>query len=146
MKVEMKWLSPGEDVALCKEIRMEVFCHEQGFSLEEEMDNKDGISHHLLMLVDGVASATGRVVPMGPGYYRLGRIAVRRTLRGTGLGRELVDELRRKAQALGGNRIEIDSQCRVVGFYEKCGFVVTGSEHLDGHVPHIEMEWRPPVD
>ena len=142
MNIKMKWIAPGEDFSPCRDIRIKVFCEEQGYRLEEEFDDGDTASHHLLVTLEGEPVATGRIFPLGEDAWRLGRIAVTKSMRGTGLGRELVDELRRRVQSLGAKHIHIDAQCRVVGFYEKCGFVVTGQEHMDGHVPHVGMEWR----
>lgn len=142
MDISMHWFAPGEDFTLCRRIRKEVFCDEQGYLVEDEFDADDASAHHLLAEAEGQAAATGRILCLGEGVFRLGRIAVLQSHRGTGLGRIAVEEMIRKAKALGAKRIWIDAQCRAVGFYEKCGFVVTGEEHMDGHVPHVGMEWR----
>ena len=142
METQMHWIAPGEDFSPCRRIRIAVFCDEQGYRVEDEFDAEDAAAHHLLLTLDGEPVATGRILPVSEGVWRLGRIAVSRVLRGTGLGRVLVEEMRQKAQSLGAARFLLDAQCRVVGFYEKCGFVVTGEEHMDGHVPHVGMEWR----
>ena len=142
MEPVMKWSPPGGDFTDCREIRIEVFCDEQGYLVEDEFDDEDALSHHLLVSLGGEPIATGRILPLEENIWRLGRIAVRKPARGTGLGRVLVDEMRRKAESLGARRIRIDAQCRAVGFYEKCGFIVTGPEHMDGHVPHVGMDFQ----
>ncbi len=142
MKPVMEWSAPGGDFSACREIRTEVFCEEQGYGVEDEFDSDDALAHHLLVIVDGQPVAAGRMIPLKEDAWRLGRIAVRKPMRGTGLGRLLVEEMCRQAESLGARRILLDAQCRAVGFYEKCGFVVTGPEHMDGHVPHVGMELR----
>ena len=98
MEPVMKWSPPGGDFTDCREIRIEVFCDEQGYLVEDEFDDEDALSHHLLVSLGGEPIATGRILPLEENIWRLGRIAVRKPARGTGLGRVLVDEMRRKAE------------------------------------------------
>ena len=70
----------------------------------------------------------------------LGRLAVRKSYRGCGLGARMVEELGRKAAELGASVSQLDAQTRARGFYEKQGYRVCGEEHMDGHVPHVMME------
>ena len=143
MPTTMQWFGPGEGpLDDCHAIRVEVFCSEQGYSLTDEMDDQDPVAHHLLLRKNGLPTGTGRLLIQPGGTVRLGRIALRRSARGTGAGAALVAEMIRRAQALGARQIVVDAQCRVVGFYEKCGFAVSGEEHMDGHVPHVWMTWQ----
>lgn len=64
---------------------------------------------------------------------------MRRVWRGHRAGGELLAAMVEKAAQLGAQWVELDAQCRVIGFYEKQGFTVCGEEHMDGHVPHRMM-------
>jgi GNAT superfamily N-acetyltransferase len=60
------------------------------------------------------------------GSYDLYWIAVRRTTQGQGLGRLLMEEVKRRVQAVGGRRIYIETSTRppyipTRAFYERCG-------------------------
>lgn len=136
---DMQWLGGGDDLREAFAIRLEVFCDEQGYSPEMELDALDRTSRHVLLYRDGAAVATGRLYEKRPGVMGIGRLAVRRAWRGSGIGRELLAAMVDKAAQLGAQWVELDAQCRVIGFYEKQGFAVCGEEHMDGHVPHRMM-------
>ena len=75
------------DAALA--LRYEVFCVEQGVSLEEELDGRDGDALHLVV-VDGVeVVGTCRLLADGSDL-KLGRMAVAGSHRGRGLAAALL--------------------------------------------------------
>lgn len=43
------------------------------------------------------------------------------------------------ARELGFEQITVHAQTRVVGFYQKLGFVVCGEEYMEEAVPHTPM-------
>ena len=129
--------APEMDAAY--DIRYTVFCEEQGYTREQEWDDTDKAAHHVLMREDGVPVGTGRLFWQGDDTIILGRIAVLKPARGRGVGARLVQVMIEKAAELGAARVRLDSQCRVIPFYEKQGFTVCGEEHLDGHVLHRAM-------
>lgn len=138
--ITWQWLNGGDDLSGAFAVRLRVFCEEQGYSPDVELDEQDKTSLHVVALAHGKPVATGRLYRKAPGVAALGRIAVLPQERGTGLGARLVAELCRKAGELGASRVELDAQCRVIPFYEKQGFAVCGEEHMDGHVPHRLMK------
>ena len=72
-------------------IRTEVFVEEQGFVVEFDQD--DDVSLHIVMYHDGEAVAVCRLIPDDGGRSgSLGRLAVVRSHRGSGLGRIMVEE------------------------------------------------------
>ena len=95
---------------------------------------------HLGLSEGGYRAGAGRLYPKGDGVMGLGRLAVRKSYRGCGLGARMVEELGRKAAELGASVSQLDAQTRARGFYEKQGYRVCGEEHMDGHVPHVMME------
>lgn len=135
-----QWLDGGDDLSGAYAVRLRVFCEEQGYTPEEELDGQDKLARHVVVWADEEPVATGRIYWKGPKTMGLGRIAVLQRERGTGLGARLVAEMCREARVMGASRAELDAQCRVIPFYEKQGFAVCGEEHMDGHVPHRLMK------
>ena len=111
---------------------------EQGFSYE--FDDNDYISVHILLCCDGVPAGTGRLFKDKDGSWHVGRIAVRKEFRGKNLGEEVMLRIEDKARELGADKIVLSAQCRVRGFYEKCGYTAYGEVYLDEYCEHIRME------
>lgn len=138
------WFHKGEigyEQGLQKAIalRTEVFVKEQGFVVEE--DETDKTAYHLLVEENGKIVAVARIFTEdgGAGWY-IGRVAVKQTERGRGLGLLAVREAEQKACALGGKSVALSAQQRVQPFYEKCGYHAMGDVYYDEGVPHIRME------
>lgn len=140
MKQDIQWLEGTDDLTEAYDIRIQVFCDEQGYTQDMELDEQDKQSMHILLRDGEEAIATGRIYWSGPDTMCFGRIAVHKSMRGKGIGKIVLDAMMEKAQSLGAKNIELDAQCYAVGFYEKSGFTVCGKEHLDGHVLHKMMQ------
>ena len=141
MEEREQWLDGScDDLTEAFAIRLEVFCDEQGYSPEMELDSQDKDAWHLLLWEGEEPAGTGRIYWKDRQTAGLGRIAVRKPWRGRGTGRRLLEAMEKKARELGATKAELDAQCRVIGFYEKCGYSVCGEEHMDGHVPHKMMK------
>lgn len=137
-----KWLCPGDPLDDAYAIRTEVFVEEQGFQREIEIDELDPLVHHLVLYgEDGKPAATGRVFPDSnePGTFIIGRVAVRRCLRGSGVGRILMEELEKEARRRGARRIVLGAQLGAQPFYTKCGYSPFGEEYLEEHCRHVHM-------
>lgn len=86
-----KLCQSAEEVKQCLDIRIEVFVQEQHFTMEDEIDEKDGPSDHILLLNEVF-------IPIGtirwfPPLNKLGRLAILKEYRGKGLGYKLVKAL-----------------------------------------------------
>lgn len=133
------WLNPGEDLKHPFQIREEVFVREQKFT--DEYDEWDPVSFHLV-LYDGenpVGCGRLRAYPEQPGDYKLERIAVLKSHRGTGLGASIIEEMEKKAHALGGNRAWLHGQCQAEEFYRKLGYAAVGEADYEQYCSHIMM-------
>ncbi len=120
-------------------IRREVFCDEQGFV--DEFDEFDGRSVHLVLYGDGgEAQATLRFYDEGGGSAHVGRVAVKKELRGRGLGRLLMEQALDLAKAEGFERMSVGAQENKVGFYRSCGFEVCGERYFEQGCPHMPMK------
>lgn len=128
----LKW-SNGMEALM--EIRVGVFVHGQGVPFEEEEDEHDPVSYHLLATVDGRPAGTGRLTPDG----RIGRMAVLERFRGLGVGMAILDALLDKARQTGMSRVRLSAQTHAMPFYGRRGFVPIGEEYDDCGIPHIDM-------
>ncbi len=138
--LEYKWFPAGVIDDSFRNLRIEIFVKEQGVPEENEFDEYDMQVPHLVIFSDGEAVATGRVIPYGEDTVKIGRIAVKKTMRGTGLGEKIVLELLRKSKEDGAKTVRVGAQTHAVGFYEKCGFSLLGTpEYMEENIPHYDM-------
>ena len=121
-------------------VRTTVFCDEQGYTLEQEQDERDATARHVVLYRDGAPVATGRYYIDDTGAAHIGRVAVVAACRRTGLGAVIVRALEDDARAHGVERFCLSAQCRAAGFYETLGYHAVGDTYMDGHVPHILMK------
>ena len=130
---------PGEDISEIMQLRLQIFCDEQGYPRELESDEYDSLATHLAIFEGEELVACGRVAILKNGHCKLGRIAVKRSLRGQGIGRLMVNELINEAKSMGYCEIHISAQTHAVPFYERFGFVAYGTEFQDENIPHVHM-------
>ncbi|MGE4453344.1 MAG: GNAT family N-acetyltransferase [Sphaerochaeta sp.] len=124
-------------LAMCKQVRREVFVKGQGVSETIDFDGKDPDCAHLLLLIDDEAAGTVRIRKTEQGT-KLERIAVLETYRGLHYGELLV----RCALSVAEMPVYIHAQVRSEGFYGKLGFIVEDdSIFLEANIPHRTMVW-----
>ena len=87
----------------------------------------------------GLPVATGRLLAGVPGSARIGRMAAHRFLRGSGLGRAVLEQLVDTARGRGDHEVRLHAQCAVEGFYSRLGFRRAGEPFNEAGIPHIEM-------
>lgn len=142
------------DLSGCHAVRREVFIVEQNIAPEEELDAYDAHAVHFLATApDGRPVGTVRFL-YGPAAVRkyghagidghrtavLGRLAVGRAARGTGLGAALVRAVEDEARRLGLTEVYLESQTHALGFYERLGYTASGPEFDEGSgIPHRAM-------
>jgi len=117
-------------------VRYDVFVTEQGVPLELERDDMDPLCIHAVAYDEaGAPAATGRLLPDG----HIGRMAVHRHARGTGLGRQVLEALMARGIADGHKQLVLSAQTHAQGFYARSGFKPRGEITMDAGIPHIEM-------
>ncbi len=128
-------------------IRRRVFIEEQGVPEDLEIDEYDAApalgtaALHVLVRVDGVAVATGRLLlESDDGHLHIGRVAVLAELRGLGYGRLVMLALQDLARERGVEVVTLAAQLHAVGFYEKLGYVAHGPVFLDAGIQHRAMD------
>src|SRR5207249_1820093 len=113
----------------------EVFVEERGVPLDEEMDAHDAVCVHLLAFDAGDAVGTARLRETEGGRVKAERVAVRRSVRRSGIGRALMRALEDEARARGHRELVLNAQVPVIAFYERLGYRVEGPEFLEAGIP-----------
>ena len=117
-------------------LRIEVFVVEQGVPVELEWDEADEVSIHAVAYDDeGLPVATGRLLPDG----HIGRMAVRKSARGRGIGDAVLRALLDEAKRLDYRELVLHAQTHAAGFYARHGFVREGEEFMEAGIPHYRM-------
>ena len=129
---------PGELEAVLA-LRERIFVDEQGVAREDDVDGRDEEATHLVALAGERVVATCRLLCEGD-VVKLGRMAVARPARGTGLGTELLREAERWARAQGARRVVLAAQLGARGFYDRAGYAAHGEVFLDAGIEHLRME------
>ena len=124
------------DAAL--DLRLEVFCGEQGVSREAEQDGRDDEALHLVALDAGAVIGTCRLLARD-GQLLVQRVAVRRGRRRTGIGAELLAEAERQARRRGASALEVHAQVDSEGFYRRAGYESVGDRFLEEGIEHVAM-------
>ena len=121
-------------------VRAEVFVQEQGISREDEWDEADKTAVHAVVYNRmNMPLATGRLLVAAPGVGKIGRMASKRVLRGSKLGRQVLDALIVKARQRGDQEVLLHAQRSAAGFYAKSGFQERGETFYEVGIAHIEM-------
>ena len=119
------------DRQACFDIRRAVFIEEQHIPENEEWDSHDATCIHFLAMADSGSAGTARLIAAG-NTAKIGRVAVMKACRGTGLGRRIMEVALDHARREGFTSAELDAQVTVIGFYETLGFRAPGQEFDDG--------------
>ncbi len=131
------WSELGEDA---KRIRTDVFVDEQRIPAEMEWDHGDAAGLHAVAYNRlGQAIATGRLLQERAGVARIGRVAVHRVLRGSGVGRQVMRALLESAAARGDREVVLHAQLSAESFYRGLGFSPRGEPFDEAGIPHVEM-------
>lgn len=117
-------------------LRVEVFVVEQGVPIELEWDEADEVSTHAVAYDEaGQVIATGRLLPDG----HIGRMAVRKSARGKGIGSEVLAALLEEAKRRRFQELVLHAQSHAIDFYLKHGFQIDGDEFPEAGIPHRRM-------
>ncbi|GAA3246625.1 GNAT family N-acetyltransferase [Streptomyces lavendulae] len=146
--VSVRVASSEADLAACYAVRTDVFVVEQSVPESIEYDAYDAVAVHVLAVgPDGEALGTGRLLhgpealakTGSPEIGSLGRLAVRKSARGLGVGVALVRAIEAEAAGLGLTAVDLGAQTHAMGFYERLGYVAYGPEFQDAGIPHRSM-------
>ena len=131
------WDKLGADA---KRIRTEVFVEEQRIPADMEWDEGDAIAIHAVAYNRlGQALATGRLLTHEPGVAKIGRMAVHKVLRGSGVGRQVLETLQTIAKSRGDREVMLHAQRSAEEFYLGLGYQPRGEQFEEAGIAHIEM-------
>ncbi|BDT67833.1 acetyltransferase [Comamonadaceae bacterium OS-1] len=126
--------------AQASQVRTAVFVHEQKIPADMEWDVADQTAVHAVICdTQGEPVATGRLLVHAPGVGRIGRMAVLASLRGSGLGQQVLEALVQAARERGDVEVCLHAQTSAQGFYQRLGFTPRGEVYAEVGIPHIEM-------
>ncbi len=130
----------SELAAAARPVRTAVFLQEQRVPVDMEWDDDDETALHAVVINRlGMPLATGRLLPAVSGTARIGRMAVSRVLRGSGLGKSILQALMQAAAQRGDRQVLLHAQRSAEGFYRRLGFVPQGEPFEEAGIAHIEM-------
>ena len=118
-------------------LRQDVFVVEQACPYPD-LDGRDllpGTRHVVLEDEHGVVLGCARVLDEGD-TWRIGRVALHRTVRGQGWADRLMEAA---LQVCPDKDVVLDAQSPLADWYAALGFEVTGPEFLDDGIPHLPM-------
>jgi YbgC/YbaW family acyl-CoA thioester hydrolase len=121
-------------------LREAVFVREQEIPAELEWDADDATALHAVARNRlGLPLGTGRLVETSPGVGKVGRMAVRADMRGTGVGAAVLRALVNAASERGLKEVVLHAQLTAAGFYRRAGFSARGGVFDEVGIPHQEM-------
>jgi YbgC/YbaW family acyl-CoA thioester hydrolase len=135
------WNELGADAS---KLRVAVFVEEQGIPMEMEWDEADKTALHAVAYNRlNEPLATGRLLPSeeihGVTSCKLGRMAVHRVMRGSKIGRVVLNALMTAAKDRGDQEIVLHAQRSAENFYAKQGFLARGAPFDEVDIPHQAM-------
>lgn len=133
-------LTPVELYSILQ-LRNEVFVVEQN-CVYQDCDDKDQQSYHFMGWQQNKLVAYTRLIPGGVAFAEIsiGRVVTSRSIRGTKIGKQLMQRSIEKLHELFGKiPIKIGAQLYLKGFYESLGFIKCSDLYLEDGIEHIKM-------
>ena len=119
-----------------RDIRQQVFILEQGVPQNLEWDALDDGAEHFVAYMGSDAVGCARLVE----HKKITRMAVLQAYRKQGVGRKIIDHIKRYASQKRYTRLHLSAQCHAFEFYRLCGFNACSTPYDDVGIPHIDME------
>lgn len=129
------------------DLRKEVFCKEQGVSIEDEIDQYDIIDDnkvlHFYLEADNIVVSTCRIINCKE-YIKIGRVATKKDYRHQGLCFNLLTYVfgflkDNNMYDINNKYFYLEAQLDAIPFYNKLGFNEYGDIFLDCNIKHIKM-------
>jgi predicted GNAT family N-acyltransferase len=139
LTVTVRTARDAEEVRAARDLRIKVFCDEQGVDPALEVDGLDEQSTQIVAVDESGVVATCRLRYPEAGFCKLERMVVDRRLRGLGIGARLLAEAEDEARAAAAKTMVLNSQLRAQGFYASHGYAPEGETFMDAGIEHIRM-------
>jgi predicted GNAT family N-acyltransferase len=141
--ITIRTANTTQDIQECFRIRNEVFIAEQRVPLDMERDEHDSKALHFIALADGQPVGTARVVLRDNGTSaKIGRVAVCRPRRGSGIGKLLIAAIEGTPDLAHVHNFLLDAQTHAVQFYARLEYAAYGEGFMDAGIPHRHMKKR----
>jgi predicted GNAT family N-acyltransferase len=139
LTVTVRAAHDSSEIKAAQDLRLQVFCEEQGVTREEELDGLDEHSTHIVALDESGVIATCRLRYPDPGTCKLERMVVERRLRGTGVGGRLLGGAESEAREQGASTMLVHAQRRAEPFYASKGYLAEGETFMSARIKHVRM-------
>jgi predicted GNAT family N-acyltransferase len=128
-----------QELAAALDLRIEVFCGEQGVTFEGDRDGLDDEAVQLVAVEDEVVGTCRMLIEPG-GTAKFARLCVRPGARGRGIAAALLAAAEEEARAAGAVRIGMHAQTGALVLYERAGYTPYGERFDEEGIEHVGME------
>jgi predicted GNAT family N-acyltransferase len=139
LAVTVRSTRDADEIEAAMELRIRVFCGEQGVSEEEETDELDAEATQIVAVDETVVVATCRLRYPEAGSCKLERMVVEKRLRGLGVGGRLLAGAEEEARSHGAERMVLNAQRRAEPFYAENGYLAEGEAFMEAGIEHVRM-------
>jgi predicted GNAT family N-acyltransferase len=141
MAYTVRFASSPADLDAGYKLRRDVFETEQNIPRPLDRDAFDYSADHVVAYdAKGRCVGTGRVVRSDSRTAQIGRMAVAKDQRKSGVGAMVLEALERMAAMRGISELTVNSQLPAESFYTKRGYSRASEVFLDQGVPHVVMK------
>jgi predicted GNAT family N-acyltransferase len=128
-----------KEIEAAMDLRIRVFCGEQGVSEEEESDELDAEATQVVAVDESGVIATCRLRYPEAATCKLERMVVEKGLRELGVGGRLLAGAESEARSQGAELMVLNAQRRAEPFYAGNGYVAEGETFLEAGIEHVRM-------
>jgi len=140
MEITVRFASSDQDRDAGYALRRAVFEVEQGVPRPLDRDALDFNADHVVAFdPSGACVGTGRIVRIDNRTCQVGRQVTAASVRGMGVGAQVLDYLERMARLRGLAEMIVHAQIPAEPFYARRGFVREGQVFQEQGVPHVLM-------
>lgn len=139
---QIQRVTTEQELADALSVRRLVFIEEQEVPEDLEIDEHDTLDSgtiHFVVYREGNPVGASRLRTYAPGVGKIERVAVAKTERGTGLGRQIMLAMEELAKQHGYDSLKLNAQTQAQRFYEKLGYEPFGDLFDDAGIEHIAM-------
>ncbi|EOW9526943.1 GNAT family N-acetyltransferase [Bacillus cytotoxicus] len=119
-------------------VRRQVFVKEQHASAEEEYDQFEEITKHVVIYDIDIPVGAGRM-RMVDGIGKIERICVLPSYRKKGIGKLIMDALETYAKEEAIRKLKLHAQTHAESFYKRLGYQTVSDVFLEANIPHVIM-------
>lgn len=123
--------------------RFEVFVCEQEITEEQDFDDKDKVSYHVMLKDEGRIIAYSRIVPKKVAYENIsiGRVLVLKGYRRKGIAQKMMKSaLEFIKNNLNENVVVLSAQEYAKEMYLSVGFNIISDIYDEVNIPHVKMK------